>query len=148
MVSVEVQNRIMGAVPDDLTVPTVILELGDVKITVSQLIRQTVSQQIDHLLADLQYEPEQVQRALDRRYLTQAEVDRQAGMGKVSAPITPRTAPPVNKQKEIKKARDAFKQGAYIIVVDGQQVMGLNEVITLKPDSKINFVRLMPLRGG
>jgi hypothetical protein len=148
--TVAVQNRIVGAAFDEPVVPTVMLEFASQKLTVSKLIRATVSEQIERMLADLGYQDEQVQRALDRRYLTASEVSRQAGDGKVSLPVIPRAErpPQISKEGEIKKARDAFVSGVYMIVVDGHQAEDLNEVLTLKPNSKVTFIRMMPLRGG
>lgn len=147
---IEVQNRIVGAAFDEPVVPTVVLELASQQLTVSKLIRETVSEQIERMLADLGYQTEQVQRGLDRRYLTQSEVSQQAGDGKISLPVTPRSErpPSISKEGEIKKAREAFLAGVYMIVVDGHQAEQLDEVLTLKPDSKVTFIRLMPLRGG
>lgn len=148
MLTVEVQNRVVGAAANTPTVPTVAIHLEDQQITVSSLIRTTVIKQIEQMTT-LGYEPQQTQRALDCRYLTQAEVAQQAGNGKISLPTLPKPKlPRINQENEIRKAREAFTRGTYLIIVDGYQPHTLDEVLTLKPDSKISFVRLMPLRGG
>lgn len=150
MLTLEVHNRIVGAAYDEPMVPTVVLQLNDHSMTVSQLIRVTVSEQIARMLADLGYETQQIQRALDRQYLTPAEVAHQAGEGKVSLQTVLSSRRPlgISKGSEIKKALAAFKAGVFMIVVDGHQAEHLDEVLVLKPDSKINFIRMMPLRGG
>ena len=102
------------------------------------------------MLADKACDLQRAQEALNRRYLTQAQVAEQAGSGKIGLPVIPRKdrPPQINTTNEIKKAQQAFASGTYLIVVDGQQAGSLDEVLTLKADSKVMFVRMTPLVGG
>jgi hypothetical protein len=36
----------------------------------------------------------------------------------------------------------------YLVVVDGEEKRGLDEPVSLRPDSRIAFVRLVMLAGG
>ncbi|WNN89310.1 hypothetical protein [Gloeocapsopsis dulcis] len=48
----------------------------------------------------------------------------------------------------LQKALRAFTDAAYIILVNGQQVESLEAEITLSQETKVTFLRLMPLVGG
>ena len=51
-------------------------------------------------------------------------------------------------QEQYDKAIDAFEKNRYFVLVDDFQPTKLDEKITLRPDTKINFVRLVYLAGG
>jgi len=46
------------------------------------------------------------------------------------------------------RALEAFKRNAFFVLVDDRQVDDLEQVLTLRPDSRVSFVRLTPLVGG
>jgi hypothetical protein len=52
---------------------------------------------------------------------------------------------PESVEQAIRAGVDAFRAGWYIIIVDGRQATGLDEVLSLSSDAKISFVRLGPL---
>lgn len=45
----------------------------------------------------------------------------------------------------IASALQAFEEDVYLVVLDNEDVMDLDDEIELKPDSKVTFVRLVPL---
>jgi hypothetical protein len=45
-------------------------------------------------------------------------------------------------------ALEGFTRNSFFLLIDGQQITDLDQVITLKPTSDVTFVRLMPLKGG
>ena len=49
---------------------------------------------------------------------------------------------------QLAKAIDAFQRNQIIILVDDRQVESLDEEITLRPDTRVSFLRLTPLVGG
>jgi hypothetical protein len=49
---------------------------------------------------------------------------------------------------QLAKAIDAFQRNQIIMLVDDRQVESLDEEITLQPDTRVSFLRLMPLVGG
>ena len=49
---------------------------------------------------------------------------------------------------QLAKALDAFQGNQIIMLVDDRQVESLDEEITLQPDTRVSFLRLMPLVGG
>ncbi|NTS76227.1 hypothetical protein HR060_05040 [Catenovulum sp. SM1970] len=54
----------------------------------------------------------------------------------------------VNPEKQIEIALNAFKNNAYFILVDDLQVDNLEQVIDIKKDTDICFVKLVQLIGG
>lgn len=54
----------------------------------------------------------------------------------------------VNVEDAIGTALEAFEDGLYLVIVDGNEQRNLDNQIFLQPDSKIAFVRLVMLAGG
>lgn len=54
----------------------------------------------------------------------------------------------VNVEEAIGMALEAFEDGLYLVVVDGQEQKSLDAQVFLQPDSRIAFVRLTMLAGG
>jgi hypothetical protein len=54
----------------------------------------------------------------------------------------------VDPQAQYEKAVDAFKSNGFIVLVDDKQVNELDDLISLRPETKINFLKLIPLVGG
>lgn len=46
------------------------------------------------------------------------------------------------------RALKAFQEQAFFVLVDERQVQDLEQMIELRPDSKVSFVKLTPLVGG
>ena len=51
-------------------------------------------------------------------------------------------------EKQFESAVQAFRQNQIIILVDDKQVEHLDEEIVLKPETRITFLKLVPLVGG
>jgi hypothetical protein len=51
-------------------------------------------------------------------------------------------------EEQFKKAVTAFEQNGFFVLVDDRQAADLDEEITLKIDTDIAFVKLVPLVGG
>ncbi len=101
------------------------------------------------MLVRREMDTQQVRRTLERHYLTAAEVAVQAQQGAVRYPSErPIKTPEVDLKDEIQKALRAFEAGSYIILVNGQQVGYLEEEVPLSTNTKVTFLRLMPLVGG
>lgn len=49
---------------------------------------------------------------------------------------------------QLAKAIDAFQGNQIVMLVDDRQVESLDEEITLLPNTRVTFLRLMPLVGG
>lgn len=54
----------------------------------------------------------------------------------------------IDLEKQIYVALGAFQRNGFFILVDDRQIEDLNEKIILKNNSKVSFVKLVPLVGG
>ena len=148
MLTIEVRSQTFGGFQDSSALVPVFVLLKQ-HLTVAELIQRTVEEQVRELIVERQLNAQQVRRALDRHYLTDSEIASQAQHGAVRYP-SDRAAkiPQIDCKTEVQKAISAFKAGSYIILVNGQQVQHLEEELTLSLNTKVTFLRLMPLVGG
>lgn len=51
-------------------------------------------------------------------------------------------------ENQYTKAPEAFKNNGFFVIIDGQQVENLDEVIPLRESSEVQFLKLVPLVGG
>jgi hypothetical protein len=49
---------------------------------------------------------------------------------------------------EIARAQQAFAARAYMIVVDNQRVWEPDTLLTLRPETQVEFIKILPLVGG
>src|SRR5262245_28986000 len=51
-------------------------------------------------------------------------------------------------ENQYEKALEAFRKNGFFVIVDGHQVEDLDEVIPLRENSEVHFLKLVPLVGG
>jgi hypothetical protein len=147
---VDVRSRVAGSAAGRAPLDPVFLRLVDEELTLAELIRRTVEEQVRELVVRRQWEVADVRRTLDRQYLTGSEVEAQAReQGAVRFPsqggADVRTIDP---EKEAQRALNAFRRGVYHVFVDGRQVERLDSMVRFTPGARITFLRLTPLAGG
>jgi hypothetical protein len=49
---------------------------------------------------------------------------------------------------EVARAQQAFAARAYMVVVDNGRVWSADEVLTLHPETQVEFIKILPLVGG
>lgn len=146
MPTIEVRTKITGA---NAPLEPVFLELVSELITLRELIRRTVAQQIQELTITQRLDAAGTQAALARQYLSEDEVAAQAEAGRVKMPATEESlGPRVNVEAEITKALRAFKAQRFFVFVGGRQVENLDEELDFAQQTQVTFLRLTPLRGG
>lgn len=59
-----------------------------------------------------------------------------------------RQKPVLDWEKQYDKAVTAFRGNGLLILVDDRQIMDLDEEIQLRPQTKVTFLKLVPLIGG
>jgi hypothetical protein len=59
-----------------------------------------------------------------------------------------KTKKEVDPEKQVYIALDAFKKNNFFVLIDSYQSESLDQVVTLKADTEINFLKLTPLVGG
>ncbi|MHA2163514.1 MAG: hypothetical protein ACXABF_13920 [Candidatus Thorarchaeota archaeon] len=148
-ICVEVESKVIGGVEEGPKLETIVLELMETKITIADLIRRVVEEQIWNLMNERKMEIKKARRALDRQYLSEVEVYSQAAGGQIKFPsrrsVKHRKMDP---EREVLRATEAYKAGIYCILINGKRVESLEETLTLGDNSQVTFLRLMPLIGG
>jgi hypothetical protein len=119
---------------DGGTSPPLVLEFLTEHITVRELIRSRVYQEVQdynrrqpeviHLLVT----PSDAERTLNGYRLTKPRF--------------------IDWKAQFEKALAAFEHGRFLILVGEHQVESLDEQIVLQPGTAVTFLRLTPLAGG
>jgi hypothetical protein len=78
--------------------------------------------------------------------LTNQQTSEQAESGAVR--FGSREPQKADLEKAIETALEAFEDGLYYVFLADQQIVDLGEQISLTPDSRVTFVRLVSLAGG
>ena len=101
-------------------------------MTVRELIRQKVNQEVA--------ECESHQRpGLSGEYLSPEALVRADGPEALSPG-------PVDKERE--RALRAYIARDYMIVISDQRILDPEAVLTLRPDTQVEFIKILPLVGG
>ena len=124
-----VDETTSGGATSELT-----LEFLDERITVRELIRSRVYQEVAEYNAAMpEYfrglvQPSEAERTLNGFRLRQRrKLDWEA---------------------QYRRALEAFQTNGFVLIVDDRQVEELDEVIDLRHNSTVSFLKLMPLVGG
>jgi hypothetical protein len=81
------------------------------------------------------------------RALTARQVEEGAARGKVDMGGR-KLKQQVDGEEAVAAALQAFEDGIYLVVLDGEQQSELDREIHMQPDSRVTFVRLVMLAGG
>lgn len=148
--NVAIKCLVIGEAPPGPSLEPVHLALAGERISVRELIGRAVAEQIRGLAERHRAGAEVVQLALARQYLTARDVAVQAGTGRIRFPAEskPGAAPAVDVARETARALAGFEAGAFRVVVGGVPVESLDAEVALGRNSKVVFLRLMPLVGG
>ena len=90
------------------------------------------------------------ERQEDRKFLealTAREIGEQAARGKIDMGGRD-IKQKVDMDEAIAVALEAFEDGLYLVIIDGQDYKTLDAEVFLQSDSKVGFVRLTMLAGG
>lgn len=91
------------------------------------------------------------QRQEDRqmfRALTARQIAAGAEKGKITSGGSEVPAQLVDEEEAVATACQAFEDGLFLVVIDGEEEREIDREIHLRPDSQIAFVRLTLLAGG
>jgi uncharacterized protein (DUF1684 family) len=127
--------------------PPVTLAPTSSSLTVAELIRLTVAEQIAALSAQHWLEQASLREVLDRQYLSERDIRRQASEGVI---VMPQASAPVklDVDAEVERALKGFETRAFRVLHNGVMLHSLDDPIDLSPPSTLAFIRLMPLIGG
>ena len=104
------------------------------KISIRELIRQRVFQEVQEF--------NNRQPAVFRMLIQPNETERTLNGFKFHKPrfVDPNT--------QYEKAIEAFEGNGFIVLVDDYQVQELDDEISLRPETSVTFLKLVPLVGG
>jgi hypothetical protein len=80
-------------------------------------------------------------------FLSEQEIGEQAARGRVDfggRELDQR----VDVDDSVGVALESFEDGVYLVLVDGHQYESLDEPVNVADDSRVTFLRLVPLAGG
>lgn len=103
-------------------------------ITVRELIRLRVFQEVE--------EYNNKQPAVFRMLVQPGESERALNGYKFHKPRI------VDPQVQYEKAIEAFETNGFLVLVDDRQVETLEDEIALRPETRVSFLKLVPLVGG
>lgn len=82
------------------------------------------------------------------RVLTAREVDEAAERGRITMGQSEAGQQLVDPDAAVATALQAFQDGLFLVVVDGIDYTGLDQLVPLQAESRITFIRLTLLAGG
>lgn len=122
------------------TVHTFSLEFLTERVTVRELIRARIYQEVTEYNARLVSQPRQ---RIEFRGLVQPDDAERTGSGSQLRPSRK-----VDWQEQFKHAIKGFQVNGFLVLVDDRQLDDLDEEVELRVDTRVSFLRLVPLVGG
>ena len=132
---VEVEARIVGSSVDK-GLGTVQLNMAHADATAADLVRWAVDEQIKELTAKRRLSAPEALQALRRQYQAAGAVPALPGDTHVDS------------ARETQLALAAFSAGTCLLFVNGDQIHDLDQKLSVGIDTKVQFIRLVPLDGG
>jgi hypothetical protein len=110
-------------------------------VTLRDLIGQVVRGEVQKFKQ--RQEDRKLFRALTARQIAEGAEKGKIEMGGSEVPLQP-----VDEAESVAVACQAFEDGIFLVVIDGEEHRELDREIHVQPDSRIAFVRLTLLAGG
>jgi hypothetical protein len=125
-------TTILFGLPEGQRLLHVDLALPAPTLTVRELITQKVAQEVAEVAT-------QQRPGLSGEYLSSEELIRATSLDALA---------PGTVEEEIGRAQQAFAERAYMVVIDEQPMWNPDAIVTLVPQSRIEFIKILPLVGG
>ena len=113
---------------------TFIVHVSGEKISIRELIRQRVTQEVE--------EYNSRQPTVFRMLVQPNDTERTLNGFKFHKPRL------VDPETQYEKAIEAFEGNGFIVLVDNYQIESLDTEIDLQPETSVTFLKLVPLVGG
>lgn len=127
-------------------IPPVLLDFEQQSMLLRDLISLTVTEQVNELAFRLAAEHDAAESAAAERAAAAADVSHHYLLsGSLPAP-TPQRAPTA--ETAIGDALRAFESNRFVVLVDGDQIDDLDQVVEVPAGTSVTFLRLTPLKGG
>ena len=114
---------------------------GEGGLTLGKLIERIVRQQVAG------FRQRQESRKL-LRVFTARQIAEGVERGKIESGGSEVEPQQVDEEEAVATALQAYEDGLYLVVIDGQQPRSLEQEVFVSSESKITFVRLTLLAGG
>lgn len=114
---------------------------GDGGVTLRDLIARVVRSEVQA------FRERQAERHIFRA-LTAKQIAEGAARGKIEMGCSEVPPQDVDEDQAVASACQAFEDGLYLVVIDGQDYREIESQIYVQPDSRVSFVRLTLLAGG
>jgi len=139
-IAISVEAKTIGQKNPSDTSWEVFISQVQVKYTLRELIASVVQEEVNSY--NQKYHQNRLSPVLSFDYIEQGKANGKIGFSvKSSNPV-------IDTEKAVEKALGAFSMGHYYVFVDEVQLNSLDDEVILKANSKISFLRLMPLVGG
>jgi hypothetical protein len=147
--TIEVRGLSTGSEDDDdSNLRKVTLEFEHESTTLREMIARTVTAQV-HLINQLPgLTTGEKQVLLRQRNVTSSDRDKPTKNDSPESKIDHSVTLKLQIDTEIEKAWYGFERQRYIVIVNGIQIMALDDQVFLTNHSEIIFLRLIPLAGG
>jgi hypothetical protein len=139
-IEAKVAGRRRRALLPQWQIPVDELISGGSPLTLRELIDRVVHAEV------AAFGERQAERRLTR-FLSERELQEQAGRGRVDFGGRD-LHQPVDADAAVGVALESFEDGLYFVVIDGRQYESLDEQVVVGADSRVTFLRLVPLAGG
>jgi len=116
------------------------LDILTERITVRELIRSRVYQEVQDYNLRQRTDAATPYRGL----VTPSDAERALNGGGMKL----RKPREIDWKDQFEKAQDAFERNGFFVLVDDKQAESLDERVTLRHDTRVSFVKLVPLVGG
>ena len=113
---------------------TFVVHVSGENISVRDLIRQRVAQEVE--------EYNKHQPSVFRMLVQPSDTEKTLNGFKFPKPRL------VDPEAQYEKAIEAFEGNGFIVLVDNHQVEALDTQISLRPETSVTFLKLVPLVGG
>lgn len=124
------------------------LEFEHETTTLRELIARTVTAQVHQINLVPGLTTGEKQALLRKRYVATSDRDKPTTNDAIVSKIDYPDAQALQVDTEIEKAWYGFERQRYIVIVNGCQIMDLDDQVLLTNHSEIIFLRLIPLAGG
>lgn len=110
------------------------IEIAEERVTLRELIRQRIQDEVEEFNRKQSdvfvglVQPTETERVLNGYRL--------------------KTRRMLSWENQYEKALEAFAKNGFFVIVDGHQVEELDEVVPLRENSSVQFLKLVPLIGG
>lgn len=148
MATIEVESRVLGARRENV-LRNVFFDPGVERLTIRAILLRAVEEQVRDLNARQELSRNEALRQLARQYQTEEEIlALREEKGRAAYPDRERKARPIDLERAQKHALDAVKAGRCVVFVGDRQAESLDEEVEVGGATKVQFLRILPLRGG